>query len=69
VPEEQDIDADHDGYQRERVRHDGRLSSHRSVLLLSAARSRQGVSLACARPVRTTRGLRQSDQQHVRIEL
>ncbi len=29
VPEEQDVHADHDGYERERVKHDGCLSSHR----------------------------------------
>src|SRR6516164_4274300 len=33
VPEEQDVHADHDGYQREHVKHDGCLSSHRFVLL------------------------------------
>jgi hypothetical protein len=33
MPEEQDVHADHDGYQREHVKHDGRLSSHRLVLL------------------------------------
>src|SRR6516165_12178171 len=32
VPEEQDVHADHDGYQRERVKHDGCLSSHPSFL-------------------------------------
>ena len=33
VPEEQDVHADHDGYHREHVKHDGRLSSHRLFLL------------------------------------
>src|SRR5262249_45778408 len=33
VPEEQDVHADHDRYQREHVKHDGCLSSHRFVLL------------------------------------
>src|SRR5262249_4787359 len=33
VPEEQDVHADHDGYQREYVKHDGCLSSHPSFLL------------------------------------
>ena len=28
VPEEQDVHADHDSYQREHVKHDGYLSSH-----------------------------------------
>jgi hypothetical protein len=31
VPEEQDVHADHDGYQREHVKHYGRLFSHRFV--------------------------------------
>lgn len=29
VPEEQDVHTDHDGYHREHVKHDDRLSSHR----------------------------------------
>ena len=33
VPEEQDVHADHDGYQREHVKRDGCLPSHRFVLL------------------------------------
>src|SRR5262245_40465273 len=36
VPEEQDVHADHDGYQREHVKHDGCLSSHPSFLLRAA---------------------------------
>ncbi len=32
VPEEQDVHADHDGYQREHVQHDGYLSCHDLVL-------------------------------------
>jgi hypothetical protein len=31
VPEKQDIHADHDGYQREHVKHNGCLSSHASL--------------------------------------
>jgi hypothetical protein len=34
MPEEQDVHADHDGYQREHVEHDARLPSHRFTLLL-----------------------------------
>jgi hypothetical protein len=33
VPEEQDVHADHNGYQREHAKHDGCLSSHPSSLL------------------------------------
>src|SRR5208282_2042109 len=47
VPEEQDVHADHDGYQREHVKHDGRLSSHRFVLLCAPERSKSG---ACGPP-------------------
>jgi len=36
VPEEQDVHADHDGYQYEHVKHDGCRSSHRFVLLGAA---------------------------------
>jgi hypothetical protein len=38
VPEEQDIHADHDGYQREHVKHDGCLSSHTSFLVRATDR-------------------------------
>jgi hypothetical protein len=34
MPEDQDVHADHDGYQREHVKHDACLPSHRSTLLL-----------------------------------
>jgi hypothetical protein len=34
MPEEQDVHADHDGYQREHIKHDACLPSHRSILLL-----------------------------------
>jgi hypothetical protein len=46
VPEEQDIHADHDGYQRERVQHDGGLSSHRFCLLFATERSKSGAGLS-----------------------
>jgi len=36
VPEEQDVHADDDGYQPEHVKHDGRLSSHPTLLLRAA---------------------------------
>ena len=39
VPEEQDVYPDHDGYQREHVKHDGCLSSHSSILLLRPRRA------------------------------
>jgi len=42
VPEEQDVHADHDGYQREHVEHDGCLSSHRFVLLGATEWSKNG---------------------------
>jgi hypothetical protein len=45
VPEEQDIHADHDGYQREHVKHDGCRSSHRFVLLCAAERGKNGVGI------------------------
>jgi hypothetical protein len=34
MPEEQDVHADHDGYQREHEKHDACLPSDRSTLLL-----------------------------------
>src|SRR6516164_8161366 len=36
VPEEQEVHADHDDYQREHVKHDGYLISHPSFLLRAA---------------------------------
>jgi hypothetical protein len=42
VPQEQDVHADHYGYQGEHVKHDGRLSSHQLVLLRAAERSKRG---------------------------
>ena len=44
MPEEQDVHADHDGYQREHVKHDGCLSSHRSFLLCATEWSKGGAS-------------------------
>jgi hypothetical protein len=44
MPEEQDIYADHNGYQREHVKHEGRPSSHRFVLLCAMEWSKNGVS-------------------------
>src|SRR5580704_9754963 len=44
VSEEQNVHADHDGYQREHAEHDGSLSSHPSFLLRATRgrRRRQG---------------------------
>ena len=42
VPEEQDIHTDHDSYQREHVKHDGCLPSHRSCLLCATEWSKSG---------------------------
>jgi hypothetical protein len=39
VPEEQDVNPDHNGYQREHVKQDDRLSFHPSFLLCGAERS------------------------------
>jgi len=54
VPEEQDVHADHDGYHREHVKHDGGLSSHRSFLLCATGWSKSGPgfgeTLALAEP-------------------
>src|ERR1035437_10604245 len=54
MPEEQDVHADHDGYQREHVKHDGCLSSHRSFLLCATELSKSGAgfseTLALAEP-------------------
>jgi hypothetical protein len=36
VPEEQDVYADHNDYQRDHVKHGGCLSSHRAFLLCAA---------------------------------
>jgi hypothetical protein len=46
VPEEQNVHADHNGYQREHVKHDGCLSSHPSFLLRAAEWSRNSL-LGC----------------------
>jgi hypothetical protein len=45
VPEEQDVNADHDGYQRDHVQHDGRLPPHRFVLLCATEWSKSGAGL------------------------
>jgi hypothetical protein len=42
MPEEQDVHADHDGYQREHVKHHTRLPFHRSSLLLELPRRGHG---------------------------
>jgi len=42
VPQEQDVHADHNGYHRERVKHDDCLSSHPSCLLRAAERRQSG---------------------------
>ncbi len=53
VPEEQDVHADHDGYQREHVKHDGCLSSHRYSPLYAQAdfvHHRRAARLTARRP-------------------
>jgi hypothetical protein len=42
VSEEQDVHADHDGYHREHVKHNGYLSSHRFFLLYATERNKSG---------------------------
>ena len=42
VPEEQDVHTDHDSYQREHVKYDGCLPSHRSCLLCATELSKNG---------------------------
>src|SRR6266487_3703643 len=46
VPEEQDVHADHDGYQREHVKHDGCLSSHCFFLLCATEWSKSGAGFS-----------------------
>ena len=46
VPEEQDVHADHDAYQREHVKHDGNLSAHLSFLLRATEWSQSGAWIA-----------------------
>lgn len=46
VPEEQDIHAEHDGYQREHVKYDGCLSCHPSFLVRATERSQSGAWIA-----------------------
>ena len=54
MPEEQDVHADYDGYQREHVKHDGCLSSHRFYLLCATEWSKSADCVARLR-VRLTR--------------
>lgn len=42
VSKEQDVHADHDGDQREHVKHDGCLSSHSTILLRGVAAAGAG---------------------------
>jgi hypothetical protein len=51
VPEEQDVHADHDGYQRDHVKHDGCLSSHRSFLLGATGMEQERRWLVAMAPV------------------
>ena len=46
VPEEQEVHADHDGYQGKHVKRDGCLSSHRFVLLGATEWSKSGAGCA-----------------------
>jgi hypothetical protein len=46
VPEEQEVYADHDGYQHEHVKHGGCLSSHRFLLLGAANPSKSGAGFS-----------------------
>src|SRR5215475_5984539 len=46
VPEEQDVHADNDGYQREHVKHDDCLSSHPAFLVRAAERSQHHAWIA-----------------------
>jgi hypothetical protein len=46
VPEEHDVHADHYAYQRERIKHDGNLSTHLFFLLRAAEWSRRGAWIA-----------------------
>jgi hypothetical protein len=49
VPEEQDVHADHDGYQREHVQHNAYLSCHTSFYTTGWARA-MAKGHKCARP-------------------
>jgi hypothetical protein len=68
MPEEQDIHADHDGYQREHVKRDGCRSSHRFVLLCAAERSKNSVCIPRARPHHAARALIRSGLSRRRIK-
>ena len=52
VLEEQDVHTDHDGHQREHVKCDGRLSSHRSCLLCATEWSKSGAGSMNTYPAR-----------------
>jgi hypothetical protein len=56
VLEEQDVHTDHDGYQREHVKCDGCLSSHRSCLLCATEWNKSAWTCAEAHPGRSGRG-------------
>jgi hypothetical protein len=58
VPEEQDVHADHDGYQREHVQHDAYLSCHGLVLHDGVGQERRPeVTSALGQHVRTSHTL------------
>src|SRR6516225_6811072 len=81
VPEEQDVHADHDGYQREHVKHDGCLFSHRFVSTVCeevgqerlwprgevrhTRRRGNGEILGCRAPAEYEAAARQNDPQAV----
>ena len=63
MPEEQDVDADHDGYQREHVKHDACLPSHGSSLLLDVVGGmRVEQELSVVRPARQWSPSQREDQ-------
>jgi hypothetical protein len=53
MPEEQDVHAGHDGHQREHVKHDACLTSHRFTLLLDDRVA--ATDLAAVAALRTSR--------------
>jgi hypothetical protein len=67
VPEEQDIHADHDGYHRDHVKHDGCRSSHRFVLLCAAERSKNSVCLRRLRTAASRSGRRSGRRGNLRV--
>ena len=66
VPEEQDVHADHDGYQRQHVKHDGSLSSHGFVLLGATEWSKNDAGLGLPADV-TVGFLPQSSRPCLRV--